>query len=225
MRLIEKATSNRLIVLGRFDKQMYQTLNQHFSKLLYISWNDLRFNCDSVLCDGYQAAQDAVAYLHKLGHKRIGFIGTEPTEARCRGYLRGLEKLGLERNEKNIIYNRALSYENGRRCLEQMVEQGMDATAIYCANDTTAIGVLGACKSLGIRVPEDLSILGCNDTETVQYVSPMLSSIHIPLDEMGRVAMHTLIDRVNGGHTLPLKIYLPYTIAKRESCGPPPDSK
>lgn len=219
---MQEASSDQLIIIGRFQSQLYQLLSKHFKKTVYLGWNDLDVRCDGIICDGYLASQEAVRYLYSLGHHRIGFVGTDRNEARFRGYLHGLELLGLERSERNIATNSVLSFECGFRGLERLLAQGMDATALYCANDNTAIGVLQACKGHGLRVPEDLSVMGANDIETDRYVSPMLTTIHIPLDEMGKIATRVLIDRINGGHSLPLKVIVPCHIVRRESCSAPP---
>lgn len=215
-------SGDRLIIIGRFEQEWYRQLARHFKKIVYLGWNDLDIKCDGVICDGFLAAQEAVRYLYGLGHRKIGFVGAEKQEARHRGYLEALKALGLERNGKNIATSAVLSFEGGYRGVERLLNQGTDATAIYCANDTTAIGALRACKDRALRVPEDISIMGSNDIETLQYVSPLLTTIHIPLDEMGKIATRILIDRINGGHTLPLKITVPFHIVRRESCAPPP---
>lgn len=221
MRLMQNASSDRLIIIGRFTNELFQKLRKYFKKIVYLGWNDLEVDCDGVICDGYQAVQEGIRYLHGLGHHKIGFIGTDRNEARFRGYRKAMESLNLPIIEKNIISNPALSFESGFQGLEQLLAQGMDATALFCANDTTAIGVLRACKDHGLDVPTDLSIMGMNNIETVQYVSPMLTTINIPLTEMGRVATRALVDRINGGHSLPLKIILPFHIISRESCATP----
>ena len=94
-----------------------------------------------------------------------------------------------------------------------------DISAIFCANDTTALGVIHALKEKNFRIPEDISVISVDDIETAQYLSPMLTTVHIPLEELGRITAKTLIDRINGGHRLPMRISLPFYIAKRDSCG------
>ena len=64
-------------------------------------------------------------------------------------------------------------------------------------------------------------MIGVDDIETVQYISPMLTTVHIPLEEMGHLSAKILIDRIEGGHRLPIKVVLPFYIAKRDSCAPP----
>ena len=77
-----------------------------------------------------------------------------------------------------------------------------------------------ALKEHNLSIPEDVSLISIDDIETAQYLTPMLTTIHIPVDEMGQMTAKILIDRIEGGHTLPMKISLPYYIANRESCGP-----
>ena len=89
--------------------------------------------------------------------------------------------------------------------MKQLLSQNRNITAVICANDMTAIGALRACKELGVQVPDEISIIGIND---------------IPNDEMGKMAVRTLADRINGGHQLPVKISLPYHIVERASCMP-----
>ena len=77
----------------------------------------------------------------------------------------------------------------------------------------------------GYRIPEDISVIGVDDIETAQYLSPMLTTVHIPLEEMGRMTAKILIDRITGGHRIPLKTVLPYYIAKRDTCGKAPKNR
>ena len=100
----------------------------------------------------------------------------------------------------------------------RLLDSAPDVTAVFCANDMVSIGALRACRDRNIRVPDDISLIGCNDVENVQYTSPMLSSVHVPLEEMGKMAVRILLDRVDGGHSSKLKVELPYSIIKRGSC-------
>ena len=87
---------------------------------------------------------------------------------------------------------------------------------IICPSGNTPI-------TIGIRmlkVPQDVSIIGINDMETVCYLDPMLTTIHVPLEEMGHLGVKLLIDRIEGGHTSSIKVDVPFTLIQRESCGP-----
>ena len=89
---------------------------------------------------------------------------------------------------------------------------GCDATAFFCADDITAIGAMKAIKEYGLRIPEDVSVASIDDIDTAQYLIPSLTTAHIPLDEMGKMASKILIDRIEGGHEKHLKILFPYDI-------------
>lgn len=91
---------------------------------------------------------------------------------------------------------------------------------MFCCNDNTAIGAMRAIKEAGLSIPDDLSVISIDDIDTAQYLSPMLTTIHIPVEEMGQMTAKILIDRIEEGHKLPIKINLPFYLANRESCAP-----
>ena len=101
------------------------------------------------------------------------------------------------------------------------MKRTQEMTAIFCPNDLTAIGVMRALQEAGLRIPTDISVISIDDIDMAQYLSPMLTTIHVPLDEMGQTAAKILIDRIQGGHHLPMKISLPFYLAVRESCAAP----
>ena len=159
---------------------------------------------------------DSVRYLHSLGHTKIGYIGTD--EARYHGYMAALKELGLPENKNNIINDAILSMEGGYFGMLELLDRNSTVTAVFCSNDMVSIGALRACKERRIDVPNDISLFGINDIENTQYTTPMLSSIHVPLDEMGRMVVSILLNRIEGSHTSHVKILFPYRIVRRESC-------
>ena len=78
-----------------------------------------------------------------------------------------------------------------------------------------------AVRDKGLKIPNDISVISIDDIDTAQYLSPMLTTIHVPIEEMGQMTAKILIDRITGGHTLPMKIFLPFYLSQRESCAPP----
>lgn len=91
-------------------------------------------------------------------------------------------------------------------------------SAVFCANDATAVGAIKGFQENGYQVPGDISVIGIDDIEMASYVTPMLTTVHIPINELGRQAAKTLIDRIEKGHSLPYKMELPFSLAKRDSC-------
>ena len=86
--------------------------------------------------------------------------------------------------------------------MKRLFAQAPDLTAVYTSNDMVAIGALKACLDEGVRIPADISLMGTNDIENVQFTTPMLSSIRVPLEEMGKMAVTLVLDRLRGGPQL-----------------------
>ena len=93
-------------------------------------------------------------------------------------------------NDQNII-NTHLSTDGGYNGAKTFINNKANATAFFCANDITAIGALKSIKEAGLRVPDDISIISIDDIDMSQYVSPMLTTVHIPINELGRMAAKT----------------------------------
>ena len=218
-RLITDNHVDGVAVLGRCDKQLLKFLKQYFNYVVYTGLNNLEAKYDQIICDGYQATITAINHLCKLGHKHIAYIGETVNEQRYDGYCAALADHDIP-FRKSCISNVTLSSEGGYHGAKELLDKGCDATAFFCPNDVTAIGAMRAVKEHGLSIPEDISIISIDDIDTAQYLTPMLTTIHIPVDEMGQMAAKILIDRIEGGHTLPIKMNLPFYIANRESCGP-----
>jgi DNA-binding LacI/PurR family transcriptional regulator len=92
---------------------------------------------------------------------------------------------------------------------------------VFCATDITAAAAIHTFREAGISIPKQLSIIGMDDIEIAQNVSPLLTTVSIPKIEMGKVAIHTLLNRINKVHQLPMKIFLPHKLILRESTAKP----
>lgn len=207
-------------VLGRFDRKMLAFLTTNYKRIVCVGLNNKDTGYDQILCDGYAASKMAISHLTDLGHTNIAYIGERTNEIRFKGYVDALEERKLPYN-RNYIINTPISFEGGYDGAKKLLTVALDVTAIFCANDLTAIGAMKAAKELGYHIPRDLSIIGIDDIETSQYVSPMLTTIHIPMEELGRMAAKILIDRIENGKRIPAKVELPFQLVKRESCASP----
>lgn len=218
-RLITDNHVDGVVVLGRCDKQTLSFLKKYFNCVAYTGLNTLEAKYDQIISDGCQAAMAAVNHLAGLGHARIGYIGETRAEDRYKGYCAALSEKGLP-FRKEYVADVPLSSEGGYRGARQLIERGADVTALFCGNDITAIGAMRAIQETGCRIPDDVSVISIDDIDTAQYLSPMLTTIHMPVEEMGQMTAKILIDRIEGGHSLPMKVSLPFYLANRESCGP-----
>ncbi len=204
-------------ILGRCDKETLKFMKNHFRKVIYTGLNPLDADYDQVICDGNAIAADAVNHLISLGHTKIGYIGETKNEIRYDAYCNTLKSHHIP-FDKNFVTNVTGSSENGYQGAKRILERSSEVTAFFCMNDITAIGAIRAIHECGYQIPSDIALISMDDIEIAQYVSPMLTTMHIPIEEMGRLTAKILIDRINNGHTLPLVISLPYYMAKRESC-------
>lgn len=207
------------IILGQINLQNLAVLKGQFKNLVYIGLNALPEDADidQVLCSGYKAARSAIAYLTGQGHRKILYVGETHNEERYEGYLDELKNAGIT-SGFDLIYQAQLSPLGGYNCMVKILDKKPRFTAIFCANDDTAIGVVRALVEHGIRVPEDVSVVGMDDIEMSRYMSPMLTTVHIPTEEMGKQAAKVLIDRMEGGHKTPIKVKFPSSLSPRESC-------
>jgi len=176
-------------------------------------------NYPSVHATNYQGALDAMDYLLSLGHKRIATITGRPelesTNRRLKGYRDGLIKAGLPIDER-LIASGDYTTLSGARCARQLLSLDPPPTAIFAANDQTAIGVFQVAQELGIRIPEDLSVIGFDNISESRYMG--LTTIDQFISEMGYVAAQMLFKLING-ESLDSQIYQIKTqLVIRNSC-------
>lgn len=207
-------------ILGRCNKQLLSFLKKHFNYVIYTGLNSLNAKYDQVLCESTLASEHVIEYLIGLGHTKIAYVGETQNEERYIGYCSTLRKHKIP-IQNEFVSNVMLCSEGGYRGAKALLAKTREMTAIFAPNDLTAIGVMRAIQEEGLKIPKDISVISIDDIDMAQYLSPMLTTLHVPLDEMGKMAAKTLIDRIEGGHHLPMRISMPFYLAVRESCGPP----
>jgi LacI family transcriptional regulator len=164
----------------------------------------------------------AAQHLAELGHKRMAFISGPPSfrssRERREGFETGLAARGLKL-EARYSEEGAYTFESGIACAATLLKLTPRPTAIFAGNDEMAAGVLQAARQLGVRVPEDLSVVGFDDFEIARRLWPSLTTIRTPTREIGRLAVERLMGRGDEGRDL--KDRLPVLVT-RESTGPAP---
>src|SRR5699024_6133952 len=178
-------------------------------------------HCSLVNYDFDPGIQEAADLLTTLGHRRIGYIGLDRLADTLVTRRTKLEQ-ALAQNGATISQNELNLPSVRAGLVAEKIESWMpsDITALVCGDEILAYGALSACKSLGISVPQDLSIISFNDLEPAALVAPSLTSIHMPGYQIGALAGKLLADRIAGGPatTQTLATHL----VMRASTGPPP---
>lgn len=207
-------------VIGRASLNMMEFLKKKYKYVVYTSLNQLNGVYDQVICDGKAAAWKAVDYLAKNGHQRIAYLGEIHDEVRYNGYRQRMATMVRGEEMTALTYDCQLSYNGGYCKMKKILQTNtsLPFSAIFCGNDSTAIGAIKALREFDLNVPKDISIISIDDIETAQYVSPMLTTFRIPLHHLGKITGRMLIERIENGNDLPLTITLPFDLVVRESC-------
>lgn len=179
----------------------------------------------SVGATNWSGGLAATDHLIQLGHRRIAFIGgptaSSPSQARLHGYRAALENAGLV-HDPALVRAGAFDFDSGLAAGGELFDSADRPTAVFAACDPTAVGVLAAAQARGLRVPEDVSVVGFDDTYLTEWSRPMLTTVRQPLREMGRVALRTLLRLIAGEPVDAHHVELATTLVVRESTAPPP---
>lgn len=210
-----------LLILGKCPADLVDDLHRFYPALLAIDRNPTDHQMDEVVCRGTQAAALAVEYLLRLGHKKIAYIGDCNQEARYIGYYECLlaHKIPLV---YDYVFSTNQTRDEGEHTFHRIIELPQPPTAVFCANDTTAIGFLNAMKQYNGRKRKNLfrpAVVSIDDIEEAAFVSPSLTTVHIPKEAMAHLAVLTMRDRLQGGHRIYSRTELPCHLVVRESSG------
>lgn len=183
--------------------------------------------------DDEGGARAAAEHLLQLGHRDLLVIGVEPPSPgatlepegvmgrRMRGYVNALADKGVELPPHAFVVGPA-SIEGGIAAMRRATEDGMRPTGVLVMSDAMAIGVLRAAREMGLRVPDDLSVVGFDDIDISQHTNPPLTTVHQPIRQKGESAVRLLLSVVERRDQRPEQIRLETRLIVRGSTGPAP---
>jgi LacI family transcriptional regulator, galactose operon repressor len=225
-RLMQGTTDGAVLMLPEESNEELRALQRHGYPFVVV---DPRVQLDegipAVSAGHASGALAATEHLLSLGHRRIGAI-TGPrswlaSSERLNGYHAALATAGLM-PDPEIVLETGFQTEPGARAAGRLLDLPVPPTAIFAFNDNIAIGVLRAARKRGLRVPEDLSVIGFDDSEHAAIVTPPLTTVRQPLAEMGRMAVMLLTRLLEGQRLEALHIELKTRLVLRGSTGPVP---
>jgi len=177
---------------------------------------------DSVETNSRKGAADAVRHLHATGRRRIAFVNgpqdTTPGSARRMGYLDGLRACSLARDETLVQPAEDFTVEAGRTAVAQLLQR-VEPDALFCANDLLAVGALAALRDAGRRPPEDIAIVGMDNTGLSELTWPPLTSIDLGSVERARLAAELLFKRIADPEREPSRLLVEPRLVVRASSG------
>jgi LacI family transcriptional regulator len=167
-----------------------------------------------------QASMDAVNHLLGLGHRKIKMIsgdGFTFGRQRAEGFFQALTAADISWEERNVVFVRYYTSEFGMYGMRELLLRDRDFSAVFAATDELAIGAIRVLKDEGIRVPEDVSVIGFDDIDISSYIVPRLTTIRQPLGEMGEQIALTLHRHISGMNSDTLQQLFSYRLIVRES--------
>lgn len=218
---ITRRLDGLLIISLMLDDQEAQRLVQHRLPTVLIEGTHPALA--AVEIDNVGGGEMAAAYLVAKGHRRIGFVGGDrqlpgyaigTSELRFRGFAAALEQQGLTPCLPGFAPCSA-THEEARRQALDLLQQPERPTAIFAGNDTLALGVLKAARELGLRVPEDVAVLGFDDADFAEYIG--LSTVSQSLEESGRLAVEMLLSMLAEPARMNRHVQLPLKVIERET--------
>ncbi len=170
--------------------------------------------------DNVKAAEQAVKHLLSLGRRRVGTITGTPDNAdsqdRVEGYRQALRSMGFA-IEDDLIAEGGFSKDWGYTGMKKLLRHNVDA--VFAASDLIAVGALQAIQEIGLKVPEDIALVGFDDLPLATQVTPNLTTIRQPIAQIAAKAAQLLLDLIEGRVSGPLQVLLPTQLIIRESCG------
>jgi LacI family transcriptional regulator len=180
----------------------------------------------SVQADNPVGSAMATRYLIELGHRRIAFLTGRPdlrsSVLREEGYRKALAEAGIPL-DPSLVRAGYYSREAVRGSALELLGRADRPTAVFAANDLSALGTLDVAEELRLRVPQDLSVIGFDDIPEAVQARPSLTTVRQPIQQMGQVAVEQLIALLEGRELESTSITLPTSLVRRRTCGPPPD--
>lgn len=178
-------------------------------------------NVPRIYINNDQAAYQATRHLLECGHTRIGHIGgrtsSYPSYQRYEGYYRAMCEAGLKKYADRYTIMDNHNREKARRSAKELLSMVDRPTAIFAANDSMAFGVCAAVGEVGLRVPNDVSVVGYDDIKMASEFEPKLTTIRQPIYEMGKRSIQLMLKEVAGAQEFPEAIVLSASLVKRDS--------
>lgn len=219
--LKEKMVDGVLYMSSSLENEIVELIKELELTTVLIETTDKEKTFPSVSIDNKEAAYDAVSYLLGKGNREIAYIGmhkdaVNAAAVRFSGYRDALKDHDIEVDELLTAFG-DLKAKDGYDAMTRILDR-TSCDAVFCASDEIAMGAINALREKGIRVPEDVDVIGFDDILAASYFYPKITTIAQPLYDMGSVGMRMLIKYINKKELDEKNYVLPYTLVERDSC-------
>ena len=223
-RMLERKVDGVAIMTSEMDLGLIKELARRGVPLVFMDVGRVGPRMSHVLIDYAHGIRQAVDHLVQLGHKRVAFIAgpldLHSARTRRQAFLDGMRAHGIKPDPK-LLREGTHTAEGGQQAMAALLKSPKRPTAVLCSNDWTAIGALHAVDAAGLRVPEDISIVGFDDIPLASYTRPPLTSVRMSAGDVGATAFDALF-RLIGGERLEGDAYqIPTKLVVRASTAKP----
>ncbi len=210
-----------MIASARPAHRLVAWLDGHWVPHVFVNRSVPGSSCNVVMKFG-KASAEAVRHLTSLGHRHIGHVGgpdgIETADARASAFCAALRDHGLA---DTAVIRVGFEEASGAEGFRHLVDRHPELTAVYTSSFSQAVGVLHACRTLGIPVPAQLSVITADDLPLAEYLAPPLTTVAMPLFELGSRAVDSLVSQLAGDPSGDVSIQTPARLVVRGSTGPP----
>lgn len=219
--LLQKRVDGLILMCSSLEGERIDVFEQYPDiPVVVMDWGPMLFTSDKIQDNSLRGGYLAAKYLIESGHQQIGCI-TGPlvkhqAQMRYEGYKRALNEAGLDFNA-NWIIEADFECEGGYEAFNKMFAKGSLPSSIFVCNDMMAMGVINAANEKGIRIPQDLSIIGYDDIHIAKFMSPSLTTIHQPKYRLGKAAVEALLNRLEKGAIDAQVVQLEPTLVERST--------
>ncbi|HEX8733915.1 MAG TPA: LacI family DNA-binding transcriptional regulator [Pyrinomonadaceae bacterium] len=223
-RFIERKIAGVAVMTSEMDKKLVDELAQREVPVVFLDVGEPGLHMNNLRVDYDEGIEQAILHLVALGHRRIAFIGGNTNLRSSRRRLEAFRKTmqQLFPDAPELVFYGNFRIEGGQRAASEiLVTQSENLpTAVVCANDLTAIGAVSEFEAAGLNVPRDISIVGFDNIAFAALTKPALTTVNLPLNELGRRAIEVLIRSVEDSEQQGIEIRIPTNLIIRQSTAP-----
>jgi LacI family transcriptional regulator len=200
-RMLERKVDGVAIMTSEMDLGLIKELSRRGVPMVFMDVGQVGPKMSHVSIDYANGIRQAVDHVVALGHKRVGFISgpldLHSARTRQQAFIDGLREHGIGL-DRRLIREGTHTADGGEKAMAALLRLPSPPTAVVTSNDWTAIGALAAIHAAGLRVPEDISLVGFDDIPLVQFTHPALTSVRLPAGDVGTTAFQALIRLIDG---------------------------
>ena len=199
--MAQKRVDGLLVMCSEYPQELLSMLEEYrHIPMVVMDWGEARADfTDSVIDNAFEGGYMAGRYLVERGHREIGVISGQlernTGSGRLSGFMKAMNEAGIEVPEDWIVHG-DFEPESGYNAMQQILTCAQRPTAVFCGGDIMAMGAICAADEMGLRVPQDVSIIGYDNVRNARYFTPALTTVHQPKDSLGETAFNMLLDRI-----------------------------